>query len=203
MLNKGLATRIICLSAQLLVLSSAGALAQNGPFFDGPSEVILPVVTPPAPTPPPPDPAPPPPAPTPPFIPLPPPHTVPFRPGVVVPTDVTNNTYSGAGWNPASALGGPNNAALNGIQKLNERNFPRQAPKEDDNQGILVKWRPETIFIRPQNNVVKLTSGEVLISVKAPAKHANLLTPIGKVALEANSDILARYENGIFRLKNI
>lgn len=97
----------------------------------------------------------------------------------------------------------PSNPALNGIQKLNEGAFPRHEPHEDNDGGILVKWRPETIFVRPQNNVVNLTSGEVLISVKAPAKQANLNTPIGKVALVANSDILASFNNGIFRVKNV
>jgi hypothetical protein len=192
------------LAAQALLLSTVPALAQVNDglpiFSDGPPP---PSVTPPPAATPAPTPTPVP-TPTPaPVVPLIPqlPNPLPFRPGVVVPTDVTNLTYSGAAMNPANLLGP--NIALNGIQRLDDKSFPRHEPKSDDDGGILVKWRPETIFVRPQNNIVKLTSGEVLISVKAPAKQANLITPIGKVALVANSDILASFEKGIFRVKNV
>lgn len=190
----------IALSMTLcLSLAFAGPAWSQGnldSFFDGPYEGPLDL---------PPEPprnenfapvSPPPPPSTPPVV-LPPLGSGPFRPPVVVPTDVTNNFFTGGQMPPAA------NSALNGIQRLPERFFPRETPKEDDPEGILVKWLPGTIFTRPQNNIVKLTSGEVLISIKNPATRANLLTPFGTIALDASADIIASFENGVLRLKNM
>ncbi|MFA7335181.1 MAG: hypothetical protein WC028_00250 [Candidatus Obscuribacterales bacterium] len=179
-------------------LSQPAALAQaaldvpfDGPFdvpYDGP--FVPPVVTPPTP------PAPVIPPPPPPLIfPTTPPGV--FRPPIVVPTDVTSPFISGVPFNPAAS------SALNGIQKLQEQSFPRENPKADDPDGILVKWLPDTIYTKPQNNIVKLTSGQILISIKSPARQASLITAFGTIALTANADILASFEDGVLRLKNM
>jgi hypothetical protein len=179
--------------------SEPAALAQasldgpfEGPMLDeGPILDRLPVI-PPAPPPVIPQPA----APTPPLaFPTTPPGV--FRPPIVVPTDVTSPQISGVAFNPAAS------SALNGIQKLQEQSFPRENPKADDPDGILVKWLPDTIYTKLQNNIVKLTSGQILISIKSPARQASLLTAFGTIALTANADILASFENGILRLKNM
>lgn len=183
-------------------------LAQIDEFaFDGP-EVLVPEFprdTTPSPTPPPP---PPPPAqpssPTfnpPPFIP--PRFTQPAGQPIVVPSDVTGQSLTGGMLNPAYLMGPAANAALQGIRKIDDINFPRATPREEDPDGLLVKWRPDTKFTRPQNNIVKLVSGEILVSVKNPAKKGILNTPFGVVALEANAVVMASYENGILRIKNL
>ncbi len=150
-----------------------------------------------------------PPAPTPPpvvFTPPPPPR-VPFVPPIMVPTDVTNNIYSGAQSDirlaNAQAVAQYHNQALNGLIPIIENQFPQGTPKQDDPEGIVVKWLPESIFSRPQNNVVVLDSGEILVSIKSPAKHAAILTPFGKIALGANADVLVSYKDGVLRLKNM
>ncbi len=183
------------LALSFLCTVPAWSQANLDSFFDGPFEGPLPPapptnvdLTPVSPPPPPPS--------VPPLV-LPPVSSGPFRPPVVVPTDVTNNFFTGGQMPPAAS------SALNGIQRLPERFFPRETPREDDPEGILVKWLPGTIFTRPQNNIVKLTSGEVLISIKNPATRANLVTPFGTIALDASADIIASFENGLLRIKNM
>lgn len=150
-----------------------------------------------------------PPAPTPPpvvFTPPPAPRT-PFVPPIMVPTDVTNNTYSGAQSDirlaNAQAVAQYHNQALNGLTPIKENQFPQGTPKQDDPEGIVVKWLPESVFSKPQNNVVVLESGEILVSLKSPARHAAILTPFGKIALSANADVLVSYKDGVLRLKNM
>jgi hypothetical protein len=190
-----LATATITFCATSIMAPTALAQAAiDGPFegpFEGPREV--PFLPPPEVTPPPPPVTPPPPPPL--VFPTTPPGV--FRPPIVVPTDVTSPLVSGVPFTPSA------NAALNGIQKLQEQSFPRENPKSDDPDGILVKWLPDTIYTKPQNNIVKLTSGQILISIKSPARQASLITAFGTVALTANADILASFEDGVLRLKNM
>jgi hypothetical protein len=190
-----LATATITFCATSIMAPTALAQAAiDGPFegpFEGPREV--PFLPAPEVTPPPPPVTPPPPPPL--VFPTTPPGV--FRPPIVVPTDVTSPLVSGVPFTPSA------NAALNGIQKLQEQSFPRENPKSDDPDGILVKWLPDTIYTKPQNNIVKLTSGQILISIKSPARQASLITAFGTVALTANADILASFEDGVLRLKNM
>lgn len=96
-----------------------------------------------------------------------------------------------------------NNYALNGIQLLKESEFRLADRNDDDGDGIVVKWRPGSEFQRPQKAMITMVSGELLISVKTPSHLATLTTPFGKVALSASSDILADFEDGVLRLKNM
>lgn len=164
----------------------------DGPIIETPTDSLPPYIPPPSP---------------PPVVPDPPPtssfpsFTFPilptFRPPVVVPTDVT----SAANYQQLNAPMA--NAALNGIQKIPPSLVPKEPPAPDNPDGILVKWAPGTIYKMIQNNVVELVSGELLISIKSPASHAHIITPFGKLALDANSDILVSFENGVLRLKNL
>lgn len=185
-------------------------LAQINEFaFDGPGVIVpeIPRDTTPSPTPPPPPPPPPPAQPSspafnpPPFIP---PRISPSAgQPIVVPSDVTGQSLTGGMLNPAYLMGPAANAALQGIRKIDDINFPRATPREDDPDGLLVRWRPDSKFTRPQNNIVKLVSGEVLVSVKSPAKKGIINTPFGMIALEANAVVMTSYENGILRIKNM
>lgn len=125
----------------------------------------------------------------------------------MVPTDVTNNTYSGAQSDVrlanAQAVAQFHNQALNGLVPIKDNQFPQGTPKQDDPEGIVVKWLPESVFSKPQNNVVVLESGEILVSLKSPARHAAILTPFGKIALAANADVLVSYKDGVLRLKTM
>ena len=122
---------------------------------------------------------------------------------IVVPSDVTGQSLTGGMLNPAYLMGPAANAALQGIRKIDDINFPRATPREEDPDGLLVKWRPDSKFTRPQNNIVKLVSGEILVSVKNPAKKGIINTPFGIIALEANAVVMTSYENGILRIKNM
>lgn len=122
---------------------------------------------------------------------------------IVVPSDVTGQSMTGGMLNPAYLMGPAANAALQGIRKIDDINFPRATPREDDPDGLLVKWRPDSKFTRPQNNIVKLVSGEILVSVKSPAKKGIINTTYGIIALEANAVVMTSYENGILRIKNM
>jgi len=194
----------------LVVLSiflAPTTLAQIDEFaLDGPGVIVpeIPRDTTPSPTPPPPPPPAQPSSPAfnpPPFIP--PRFTPSAGQPIVVPSDVTGQSLTGGMLNPAYLMGPAANAALQGIRKIDDINFPRATPREEDPDGLLVKWRPDTKFTRPQNNIVKLVSGEVLVSVKNPAKKGILNTPFGVVALEANAVVMGSYENGILRIKNL
>jgi hypothetical protein len=189
------------LIAGFLAVCSGGAMANacwaqsilDDGYYDGPQIDSVPLPPPPPPTPPPP-----------PVIPPPPPVVIlslppgVVRPPIVVPTDVTQANFSG--------LSVPlffSNTALNGIMKINEKDFPKDGQKGDDGAGILVKWKPGTDYKKPAPTIVELVHGEILVSVRSPAKMAMIHTNFGAIALATNSDVIVELKDGVLRIKNI
>jgi hypothetical protein len=155
-----------------------------------------PLNVPPAPPPPPPPPPPTPPTssfPTFPTTTLP---QLPFRPPVVVPTDVTFNSIN-FGSSPYREN------AVKGIQMLADNKFPKKEDLTGSGSGILVVGLDGSNFSRPNTFEVKLVSGELLISVKKPSQGAIVETPLGTLSVKASGDAVIRYVDGILRVFNL
>lgn len=140
------------------------------------------------------------PAPTPTPPPPPPTPTPITRPPVVVPTDVTN----------ALMVIPPNNnipnitdhPALNGIQLVQDSQFPPQDKVQQNTDWITVMSSAGSVFTKLNNFTVDFKSGEILVSVKTPSKIAFIKTPFGDIAMNANSDALITMKDGVLHVFN-
>ncbi|MFA6208796.1 MAG: hypothetical protein WCT03_18770 [Candidatus Obscuribacterales bacterium] len=134
----------------------------------------------------------------PPIIIMPPQH--PFRPPIVVPTDVTSpqliNTPS------TFMIDAPTAFALNGIQLINDNQFPKGEGVAQTFDWITVLARDGAQFTKPNGYTADLKSGDILVSVKAPSKLAFVITPLGTIAIGANGDVMVCYNNGVLRVLN-
>lgn len=142
---------------------------------------------------PPPPPVTPPPPPPPPVIP---PRT-PFNPKVpvFVPTDVTSAVVPrpdvAAAW------------ALSGIKLVPDNQFPKEDELKGTSEWILVRARPGAVYSRPTPYSVKLERGDILVTVKRPSNMAMINTPLGKVSIAADGDVILSYNEGVLRVQNL
>ena len=142
-----------------------------------------------------------PPAPTPPPPPTP-SQTNPFA----NPTPVQTDFQSGLGSFPGNAPATPaiyHEAAMGGVILLPKTEFPKEEATNGPISGITVKWTEGTQFDKVSEFIVKLDDGEILVSVKRPSKLALIKTPLGKVAVNSNGDVLAKFHNGVLRVTNL
>jgi len=119
---------------------------------------------------------------------------------------VQTDVQSGMPQYPGNAPAGGNiyhEHALDGAVLLKSMEFPQEGALEGPISGITVKWLEGTTFSKPNDFIVKLDDGEVLISVKKPSKMALLKTPLGNVSITANGDVLARFHKGVLRVTNL
>lgn len=134
----------------------------------------------------------------PPIIIMPPPQ--PFRPPVVVPTDVTSPQLMN---DPTSlVIDAPTAFALNGIQLITDSQFPKGDIVNQTFDWITVLAREGAQFTKPNNYTADLKSGDILVSVKSPSKLALVITPLGTIAIGANGDVMVCYNNGVLRVMN-
>lgn len=211
--NFGEFKRVICFALLCLSLTSvhlAKAQVRNGGTdglpkdFTPPSTVVPPShpvqVSQPQPAPPPPPPPPPPsPAPTPPPLvssqaQLHPPVS-PFTPSVVVPTDVTHQSFA-PGLIPPGLP-----PVYEGIEVLADNRFPDDAGKQNTD-GILVRARENTVMERTSPHSVKLVSGSILVSVRRPSQLGLVNTTLGDLALSSDGEILVSSSNGVLHVMN-
>ena len=116
-----------------------------------------------------------------------------FTPPIVVPTDVTYVSVEEAG--------GEAELALVGIYTVS--NFPVAGKLKGAENGILVKYLPNSTYDRPNVYSVDLHSGTVLVSVRRPSEQALVHTDRGEVAIAANGDAVVSCVNGLLRVQNI
>lgn len=177
---------VLGFSAVAFGLSTPASLAQySPPSYSPPSapsnypmqQMQLPVFTPP------------PVMPTPPM--MPPPRTMPTP---INPMDVTGNL---ALPNPEIA---ENAAALNGIKVLADDSFPQAADLQGNAEWILVQSKPDAKFDKFTPYSVKFEFGEILVSVRRPSKLALVTTPYGDISLNADSDVMFSFKDGVLRI---
>lgn len=123
----------------------------------------------------------------------------PFRPPIVVPTDVTSPQLV----NPINLP--PNiqtSMALAGVQLITDSQFPPLEVKNQPLDWITLKFKEGSVWTKPNDYTVDLKSGEILVSVKAPSKMAFVITPFGTIALGANADVYISFKDGVLRILN-
>lgn len=121
------------------------------------------------------------------------------RPPVVVPTDVTSAVMS---MPPVNIPNFTDHPALNGIQLVQDSQFPPEPKIEQNTDWITVMATPGSEYSKVNSFTVDLKSGEILVSVKAPSKIAFVKTPFGDIALTANSDALITMKDGVLHVFN-
>jgi len=89
---------------------------------------------------------------------------------------------------------------INGLSQLDK--FPSVENLKGPSDFILVQGEP-TCFVRETPYMVNVLEGTVLASVKRPSQLGMLNTPLGVVALSANSDAFITVQKGVVRLRNI
>lgn len=144
----------------------------------------------------------------PPFIP-PPPVFVPPTSNIfpahtpfLTPTDITNPYMVNEG--PFLQL--PNDHALKGIELLAFTQFPKDDKKEKDEHPIYVFPKPEedgVQYSRVNPSIIDFKNGEVLVSVRKPAELGIIHTILGTIAIQANTEIILSYQNGVLRIINL
>lgn len=145
------------------------------------------------------------PTPPPPTTPTPPPNTSTNNP-FANPTPVQTDFQSGLGSFPGNAPATPtiyHEQALSGVLLLPKSEFPKEEAASGPTSGITVKWTEGTQFDKVNEFIVKLDDGEILVSVKRPSKLALIKTPLGKVSVNSNGDVLAKFHNGVLRVTNL
>lgn len=123
----------------------------------------------------------------------------PFRPPIVVPTDVTSPQLV----NPINLP--PNiqtSMALAGVQLIADSQFPPLEVKNQPLDSIVLKFKDGSVWTKPNDYTVDLKSGEILVSVKAPSKMAFVITPFGTIALGADADVYISFKDGVLRILN-
>ncbi len=122
------------------------------------------------------------------------PPSHPFTQPVVVPTDVTAPNI------PNFVTGGfPD--VLSGLSSI--RSFPGSEVLKGSTDFILVRATEGSVFQKISPYMVNLTSGQLLLAVHKPSNTGMVQTPLGRVALFANSDVLVSFVNGVLRIENI
>lgn len=125
-----------------------------------------------------------------------------FTPPIVVPTDVESSIPSFPGNSPGliNLISAP---ALNGIQLIEDSDFPLQSNLKGPTSGISIRQTDGTVYQKVGDYVVKLVKGEILVSVKRPSQTALINTPFGSIAVGANGDIIVKYTDGVMRVMNL
>ncbi|MDP3510041.1 MAG: hypothetical protein Q8T09_18870 [Candidatus Melainabacteria bacterium] len=141
-----------------------------------------------------------PPTPTPPPVIIITPPQQPFRPPIIVPTDVTSPQLVNG---PTSlVIDAPTAFALNGVQLISDSQFPKGEAVNQTFDWITVLAKDGAQFTKPNNYTCDLKSGDILVSVKSPSKLALVITPLGTIAIGANGDVMVCYNNGVLRVMN-
>ncbi len=120
----------------------------------------------------------------------------------IAPTDVTNPYMMNEG--QFTQL--PHDHALNGIEQLAFVQFPKGDDDASNDHPIYVfpPQNDESVqYSRLNPAVIDLKNGEVLISVRKPATLGLVHTPLGTIAIQANSEIILSYLNGVLRIINL
>ncbi len=96
--------------------------------------------------------------------------STPFTPPVVVPIDVESQLPAFTGNAPGILV--PADTALNGIQRINEKDFPESSKLKGSTDGILVKEKEPNSYKKLNEFSVELNKGQILVEVKNTSKNA-------------------------------
>ncbi len=120
----------------------------------------------------------------------------------LAPTDITNpSIFNNLG--PFTQL--PNDHALNGIEQLAFTQFPKDDQEEKEQHPIYV-YPPadeNILYSRLNPAIIDFKQGEVLVSVRKPAEMGILHTPLGTISIQANTEIIVSYQDGVLRIINL
>lgn len=111
----------------------------------------------------------------------------------LVPTDYTNLQMTGALNVPAPM------AAQEGVKNTS---FSEDLPNQDC-EGILVRSLNGAKYTRPSLASVTLHEGSILVSVRRPSRLGLINTPQGVVSVQADSDVIVTYHEGVVRVLNL
>lgn len=129
-----------------------------------------------------------------PVIPVTPPRT-PIIP--IIPTDLTAPFES-----PQAPKVYENPAALNGLQVLDERSIPNENA-ELNAEGLIVKYKPGSVYEMTSNTAVKLGNGDFLVSVRRPTKLAIVTSKFAKAYFSPDADLEIRTSDDCVRYVNL
>lgn len=115
----------------------------------------------------------------------------------IVPTDLTQAIDSPT---PPELRESPD--ALYGLQVLDESYLPRQE-RGLDSEGIIIKYKPGSVFSKPSNCSVKLDTGDLLVSIRRPSRIALLSTKLAEASFASDSDLEVHSEDGCIRFINL
>lgn len=177
------------------------ALAQRIEYLDVPIDDSIKDPVPVFQPPPPPPPTPPPPPeviPPPPPPPILPPDSRVTTPPILVPTDVTNQALIGN--SPSAFSNLP--PLTNGIEVLKDSKFPKGGDDAQDSSGILVRQVDGTVLEKPNPHSVRLESGTILVSVRKPSRVGSIETPLLRIALNADGEVLVTAKDGVVHVLN-
>jgi hypothetical protein len=115
-----------------------------------------------------------------------------------VPTDVTNQALIGN--SPSAFSNLP--PLTNGIEVLKDNKFPKGADDSQDSSGILVRHLDGTVMQQPNPHSVRLESGTIFVSVRRPSRIGTIDTPLVKIALNADGEVLITAKDGVVHVLN-
>lgn len=136
-----------------------------------------------------------------PTIPVPPPNTSSGYVGPQ-PIDVTNDRYV-VGQDTQMPMPMTIGQAIDGLKVISDAQFPDEKVLGGNGDWILVRGEQESQYTRPNPYTALLNSGTILVSVRRPSQLALVETPLGKIALHSDGDVMVSWKDGLLRIFNI
>lgn len=114
----------------------------------------------------------------------------------LVPTDVTNLRID---FQDKRSMKSP----ISGVSLVSSDLFPKDDDLRGSGEWIIVQGTDPDGFTRLSPHSVQLRNGSILVSVRRPSSVALVSTPLGDIAINADSDVLISYEEGVVRVNNL
>lgn len=118
------------------------------------------------------------------------------------PIDVTNDRYV-VGQNAPVPTPLTIGQAIDGLKLISNTHFPDERVLSGSSDWILVRGEQDSQYTRPNAYTALLNSGTILVSVRRPSQLALVETPLGKVALHSDGDVMVSWRDGLLRIFNI
>ncbi len=115
----------------------------------------------------------------------------------LVPTDVTNIRMDFQDRENASK------APVNGVALVPTDLFPKDDDLKGSGEWIVVRGTDPKGYQRLSPHTIQLSNGSILVSVRRPSSVAIVNTPLGEIAINADSDVLLTYTDGVVRINNL